>query len=155
MSGSQIAVAAVWLAFIASALYSGLSMGAATRTLQTNTGEPFPPPNVALIILSFGFIASSVGVFLARRVIRYGHSWKTRWIDWAWGQGTWETIVVRLRPVALLMVTASITGFVGLISTYTNSQSWTAYVNSAFALSVGVGLIIAYCLSRRFPPALF
>jgi hypothetical protein len=154
MSSSQIVVAAVWLACIANALYSGLSMGTATRTLQTDTGEPFPPLNVALIILSFGFIASCAGVFFARRVIRYGHSWSTGLIDWAWGPGTWETIVVRLRPVALMIVTASIIGVLGLISTYTNSQSWTAYVNSAFALSVGVGLFIAYCLSRRFPPTL-
>src|SRR5436305_2035920 len=154
MSGSQIAVAVVWLAFIASALSSGLSIGAGTPTLRATTGEAFPPPNVALIILSFGFIASSGGVFLVRRVIRYGHSWATRLVDWGWGEGSWEAIVVRLKPVALLMVTASINGIVGLISTYMNSQSWTAYVNSAFALSVGIGLTVAYCLSRRFPPTL-
>src|SRR5262249_12317883 len=123
-------------------------------TLRTNVGGSFPPPNVALIILSFGFIASSGGVFLARRAIRHGHSWATRLIDWMWGHGAWEAIVVRLKPVALLIVTASIAGVVGLISTYMGSQSWPAYVSSAFALSLALGLTVAYCLSRRFPPTL-
>src|SRR5437588_529442 len=118
MSGSQIVVAAVWLAFIGGALSSGLSIGTGTPELRSTTGEAFPPPNVALIILSFGFIASSGGVFLVRRVIRYGHSWATRLIDWGWGEGAWEAIVVRLKPIALLMISASISGIVGLISTY-------------------------------------
>jgi hypothetical protein len=115
MSGSQIAVVVVWLAFIASALSSGLSMGTAPP-LRANGGLPFPPPNVALIILTFGFVASSGGVFLFRRVIRYGHSWTARLVDWAWGGGTWEAIIVRLKPVLLLIVTASIVGVVGSIA---------------------------------------
>ena len=121
---------------------------------MANDAEPFPPLNVALVIWSFGFIASSGGVFLARRIIRYGHTWASRFIDRVWGEGTWEAFVVRLRPVALMIVTASIAGVVGLFSTYMNSQSWTAYVNSAFALSVGIGLTVAYCFSRRYPPTL-
>src|SRR5437868_10750309 len=117
MSGSQIAVAVVWFWFIAGALSSGLSMGTATM-LRTSTGEPFPPLNVALVIWSFGFVASSGGVFLARRIIRYGHTWASRSIDRVWGEGTWEAFVVRLRPIALMIVTASIVGVVGLFSTY-------------------------------------
>jgi UDP-N-acetylglucosamine:LPS N-acetylglucosamine transferase len=152
MSGGQIAVVGVWLAFIATALSSGLSMGTASP-LRPDGGEPFPPPNIALILLSFGFVASS-GVFLLRRVISYSHSWAARFIDWAWGAGTWEAIILRLKPVLLLIVGSYIAGVVGTISTYMNSQSWTAYVNSAFGLSVALGLTFAYCISRRFPPTL-
>jgi hypothetical protein len=154
MPGSQIAVIVVWLAYIAGALSNGISMGT-EPPWPADGGEPFPPPNIALILLSFGFVVSSLGVFLLRRVIRYGHTWATRLVDWAWGEGTWEAMIVRLKPVSLLIVTTSINGVVGSISTYLNSQSWTAYVNSALALSLALGLTVAYCLSRRFPPTLF
>jgi hypothetical protein len=154
MPGSQIAVVVVWLAYIAGALLNGISMGT-EPPWTAGGGEPFPSPNIALILFSFFFVVSSLGVFLLRRVIRYGHTWVTRLIDWAWGDGTWEAMIVRLKPISLMIVTTFIGGIVGLISTYLNSQSWTAYVNSAFALSLALGLTIAYCLSRRFPPRLF
>jgi hypothetical protein len=154
MSGSKIAVAAVWFVVVASALHAGLSMGTVS-TMHSGTGEPFPPPNAAIGIVCFGLMASSVGVFLIRRHIRFGHTWTTRLVDLIFGDGTWETVVVRLKPAALMIVATYIQGVVGLISTYANAQSWTSYVNSAFALSVGIGLTIAYGLSRRFPPLLF
>jgi hypothetical protein len=56
MPGSQIAVVVVWLAYIAGALSSGISMGTGPPW-HANGGEPFPPPNIALILLSFGFVA--------------------------------------------------------------------------------------------------
>jgi hypothetical protein len=83
------------------------------------------------------------------------NTWAARLVDWAWGGGTWEAMIVRLKPVLLMIVAASIGGVAGSISTYLNSQAWTAYVNSAFAFAFALGLSVAYCLSRRFPPTLY
>jgi hypothetical protein len=58
------------------------------------------------------------------------------------------------QTAALMIVTCCTVGIVGLASTYVGSQLWTAYVNSAFALVVGSGLLIAYSLSREYPPKL-
>jgi hypothetical protein len=98
MPASQIAVVVVWLAYVAGAVSSGISMGT-DSPWPADGGEPFPLPNMALIQLSFIFVASSAGAFLLRRIIRYGHTWATRLVDWAWGGGTWEAMIVRLKPV--------------------------------------------------------
>jgi len=36
-----------------------------------------------------------------------------------------------------------------------NAQNWTVYVNGAVMLSAGLGLLVAYSLSLRFPPRLY
>jgi hypothetical protein len=151
MKMGDIAVAVVWIFFLAGALSSGLKMGHAIG--PPGSRAPFPPVNTAIFLLLFFFIASSAGVFLLRR-IQFRGGWTARLIDRVWGQGTWATIVVRLKPIALMIVTCCTLGIVGLASTYVGSQSWTAYVNSAFALVVGSGLLIAYSLSRKYPPTL-
>ncbi len=147
----DIAVAVVWITFLAGALSSGLKMGHAIG--PPGSRAPFPPANVAIFLLLFFFIASSAGVFFFRRVLFRGN-WTARLIDRLWGQGTWATIVVRLKPTALMIVMCCTLGIVGLASTYAQSQSWTAYFNSAFALSVGFGLLVAFSLSRKYPPKL-
>jgi hypothetical protein len=146
-----IAVAVVWITFLAAAVSSGLKMGHAVGL--PGVCAPFPPTNAAIFILLFFFIASSAGVFCLRhRQFRMG--WTGRLIDRVWGQGTWATIIVRFKPMALMTVWCCTLGFVGLVSTYAGSQLRTAYVNSAFALSVGLGLAVAYSLSRKYPPTL-
>ena len=84
----------------------------------------------------------------------YDGRWLQDLIDWKWGTGTYVEFLVRLRPTALMTLTCLTIGIVGLASTYANDQNWTAYFNSAFALSCGLGLLIAYLLSYRFPPKL-
>lgn len=147
----DIAVAAVWTAFLARALSSGLAMGHATG--PPGSRAPFPPVNFAIFVLPFFFIASSAGVFFLRRVLFQG-DWTGRLIDRVWGQGTWAAAVVRLKPTALMIVTCCTIGIVGLASTFAQPQSWTGYFNSAFALSIGFGLLVAYSLSRKYPPKL-
>ena len=147
----DIAVAVVWITFLAGTLSSGLEMG---HTIgPPGSRAPFPPVNFALFALPFFFIASSAGVFFSRRVLFRG-GWTARLIDRVWGQGTWAAVVVRLKPTALVIVMCCTLGIVGLASTFAQSQSWTAYFNSAFALSIGFGLLVAYSLSRKYPPKL-
>jgi hypothetical protein len=147
----DIAVAVVWILFLAGALSSGPKMGHTTGPLGNHV--PFPPVNFAIFVLPFFFVAASAGVFFLRRVLFQGY-WTKQLIDRVWGQGAWAAVVADLKPTALMIVTCCALGIVGLASTYAQSQSWTAYFNSAFALSVGFGLLVAYSLSRKYPPKL-
>ena len=151
MTGN-IAVAAVWIVFLTGAISSGVKMGHAIAAPVNRA--PFPPVNTAVFLVVFFFVVTSAGVFVFRRALFQNRSWTARLIDKVWGQGAWTNILVRLKPTALMMVVCCTTGFLGLASTYVGSQSWTAYVNSAVALSMGLGLAISYSLSRKFPPAL-
>jgi len=76
-------------------------------------------------------------------------------VHWKWGVGTYREFLERLRPTVLLMLATLICGVVGLVSTYANEQNWYAYFGSAFSLTIGLGLLVAYCLSWRFPPRLY
>jgi len=133
-SMQKLIIALVWLLFIGGALRNGISAGSAAATLHTKTGEIFPPLNVALVIFCFMFLVGS-GVFFTRYKIRYA-------------------VIVRIKPVALLIVSAFTWGISGLFTTFMGSRSWTAYVNSGAVIALGSGLTVAYLLSRKFPPEL-
>jgi hypothetical protein len=147
----DIAAAVVWITFLAGAVSSGLKMGHAVG--PTGSRAPFPPANTAIFLLLFFFVASSAGVFFLRRAV-FPRGWTGRLTDRVWGEGTWATIVVRLKPTALMIVMCCTIGIIGLASTYAQSKAWTGYFNSAFALSIGLGLAVAYSLSRKYPPTL-
>jgi xanthosine utilization system XapX-like protein len=147
----DIAVAVIWIAFLAGAISAGIKVGYAMSSLGSSA--PFPPANVAIFMLLFFFVGSSAGTFFMRRN-QLRTSWTGRLIDKVWGQGTSTTIIVRLKPIALMMASCCTCGFVDLASTHAGVRSWTAYFNSAFALSVGSGLVVAYLLSRKYPPTL-
>ena len=146
----DIIAALVWIIFLAGAVSSGLKMGHANVTHLSGTGVPFPPPKAAIFLVIFFFVTCSTVPFLLRR--RQFQTWTGRLIDRIFGQGTCATVVARLKPIGLMASWACTVGFVGFASTHAGSQSWTAYVNSAVALSMGLGLAVAYALSRRFPP---
>lgn len=148
----DIIILAVWTAVLAGALSSGLVIGHTTGPAGSQV--PFPPVAAGIFILIFFFLASSGGVFFLRRRIFLGGGWTTRLIDHVWGQGTWMTFVVRLRPTALMIAMCFTLGLVGFAPTYMRSQSRTAYFNCTFALTVGFGLFVAHSLSRKYPPRL-
>lgn len=142
-------VALVWIVFLAGAVSSGFKIGHATG-LPANHA-PFPPVNVAIFMVFFFFVATSAGPLLLRR---RQSRWTGRLLDRVWGQGTSAAVIARVKPIALMACCCCTFGVVGLASTYAVSQSWTAYANSAVALSMGLGLAVAYSLSRKYPPTL-
>jgi hypothetical protein len=137
----------VWIVFLAAALASGIANGSVERALW-----PFPPMGFAILSVVLFFV-SSAGVFLVRHALAHG-DWTALLMDRVWGQGTYATVVVRLRPTALTIVTCCTLGIVGLASTYLQSRASTSYLHSALALSFGLGLLVAYSLSRKYPPEL-
>jgi hypothetical protein len=141
--------------FLASALYKGFALG------RLGFSGAAPPPGVGAFMLLFFFLFASIVPLLARR---RGSFWGRpngtlglvgRWIEWKWGAGTCTAIAQRLKPFALFTLTALTFGITGLASTYANAQSWPTYFVSGFFLSCGLGLLVTYVLSLRFPPRFY
>jgi hypothetical protein len=148
----DIAIAVVWIVVLTGALSNGIKMGHAHN--PPGTVSPFPPVEFAYVALPLFFLLSSIGVFLMRHRL-FARGWIGYLVDWKWGAGTYQEYFERLRPTALMMLATLIIGVVGLASTYANEQNWYAYFGSAFALTCGLGLLVAYVLSWRFPPRLY
>ena len=149
MKPRHIAIAVVWIFYFASAFSAGIAIGHTTR--PPGTVAPFPPLEFAFIALPL-FFAFSAGVFFLRR--RIYHGWLQNLIDWKWGAGTYREFLIRFKSTLLAILTCLIVGTVGLASAYANERDWTAYFNSAFVLACGLGLLVAYVLSHKFPPKL-
>jgi hypothetical protein len=148
----DIAIAIVWIVVLADTFSKAIKIGHAHN--PPGTVAPFPPIEFAFVALPLFFLFSSIGVFFLRRR-QFEGGWMRHLVDWKWGAGTYREFLERFKPVALMMVAALIVGIVGLVSTYANDQNWYAYFGSAFSLTCGLGLLVAYFLSLRFPPRLY
>jgi cbb3-type cytochrome oxidase subunit 1 len=133
MKPRDIAIAVVWMVVLAIAFHNGIGIG--------HVHNPPPPIHIWIIAPPLFFIFVSIVVFRSRHR--------------PMGAGTSREFLERLRPAALFMVALLIIGVVGLASTYANGQSSSAYLGSAFFLSCGLGFLLAYVLSFRFPPRLY
>jgi hypothetical protein len=153
MKLKDVAVATVWIIVLAVTFSQGIVLG----HLQTppGTAAPFPPIKVWFVALPLLFIFSSTGTFLVNRLGHIPEGWLRYLIDRTWGPGACQEFLVRFRPRALMMLACLLFGVTGLVSTYTNAQNSGAYFVSAFFLSCGLGLLLAYFLSVRLPPRLY
>jgi hypothetical protein len=146
----DIIIAVVWVYFLATALYKGMMAGHVVDSPGVPSGGP---PAFTLAAWLFAFTVFAVGGFLGRGRPVFGE-WVQRWVDRKWGAGTYAAITMRLRPMALFMLTILTNGASGLLSNYGDAQGFT-YVTSTFSLSCGLGLLVAYLLSLRFPPRMY
>ncbi len=145
-------IAAVWIWFLASALYGGLASG------RSDILGPAPPPAAAIFIWLFFFLFASIVPFLRRgRADPWLGSLGLvgQWIDRRWGAGACTEAGQRFKPIALLGLSGLTLGITSLASNYAHAQSWPAYFGSGFFLASGLGLAVAYVLSLRFPPRLY
>jgi hypothetical protein len=103
-----------------------------------------PPVNLWFAVFLLSFVFSSVAPF-RRLFYSLGEGrWLGNLIDSKWGAGTYREFLKRLRPAALMMLFCLVVGIVGLAWAYANDQSSYAYFTSAFSLSIGLGLLLAY-----------
>jgi hypothetical protein len=115
-----------------------------------------PAPEAAPFIWLFFFVFASGASFLTRRRQHNAVGWPLdSLVDRIWGPGATTAFTTRVRPVRLMMLASLTFGTSGLASTYANAQAWGwAYFQSGFFLSVGLGLLVAYLFSLKFPPSL-
>jgi hypothetical protein len=152
----DVAIAIVWIFFLAQAFSGAIATGHAHP--PHGAVVPFPPIWFRFVALPLFFVLSSVGGFLSRRGLFYSLGegwWLGNLIDSKWGAGTYREFLKRLRPTVLMILACLILGVGGLVSTYVHEQDSYAYFGSAFALTCGLGLLHAYFLSLRFPPRLY
>src|SRR5258708_7056832 len=136
MKLGDIIIAAIWVYFLATALYGGLMAGHVADSVYV--GPPFAP-GFAWFLWLFTFTFFAVASFFQRGRLFFSGGWVQKWVDGRWGAGAHAAMTMRLRPVALFMLTALILGLTGLISNYANAQNWPVYVNSIAILSCGLG----------------
>lgn len=155
MKLKDVPVAIVWIYFLAQAFSVVIAIGHAHP--PRGAVQPFPPIWFRFVALPLFFVLSSLGPFLSRRHFMPWEKggWLGKVIDSKWGWGTYREFLKRLRPTVLMILVCLICGVGGLISTYVNEQDSYAYFGSAFALSCGLGLLLAYFLSLKFPPRLY
>jgi hypothetical protein len=134
----DIAIAVVWIFFLAVAFHHGITIGHIHN--PPGCATPCPPIHIWLIVPPFCLIVFSVGVLLFK-----DH----------FSGGIRTELHKRLRLTALIMVVLLIVGVVGLASTYANDQYSHTYFGATVSLSSGLGLLVAYFLSPRFPPRLY
>jgi hypothetical protein len=152
MKLGDIIIAVVWVYCLATALYGGLMAGRVADSLYV--GPPYAP-GFAWFLWLFSFTFFAAAGFFQRGRLVFGGGWLQKWVDGRWGAGAHAAMMMRLRPVALFMLTALTSGLTGLISNYANAQNWPVYVNHISFLSCGLGLLVAYLLSLRFPPRMY
>ena len=152
MKLGDIIIAAVWVYFLATALYRRLMAGHVADSVYV--GPPYYPGFARFLWLGIFTFFAIAGFFQRGRLV-LGGEWLQKWVDRRWGAGACAAMTMRLRPVALFMFTVLTAGLTGLISNYANAQNWPVYVNSIAFLSCGLGLLVAYLLSLRFPPRMY
>jgi hypothetical protein len=146
MSHMKLVILVVWIVFLASAFIQGLALPQAP-----DAPMPF---DIWLVILIVAFALFLLAPFLQRRTHMFEIGPLRNLVDGKWGAGTYAAFIAGLRPVLLFMLAGLILGGTGLISTYSTTQSASAYFHSGFFLSAGLGLLSAYLLSLVFPPEL-
>ena len=136
MKIGDVVIIAIWAVFLLDAVFQGL------RIPHGAFGPPPPWIHVAFAIFAFA------AAFFQRHPSRRERGW-FGFKFWS-GIETW--LKERLRVVSLMMVGSLLLGVTGLVTTYFSTKSSTAYSQSAFFISVGLGLLAAYLLSLRYPP---
>jgi hypothetical protein len=148
MRPSSIAIAAIWVLFLADAFRQGWQLPS-SELAQLFRFDTF---GQWMLALPFAFFV--IAAFLQRHKLQFTSPFLTRFINERFGQGAYERFLSRLKPVALFMLACLALGGTGLITTHISNQTPGAYVLSGFFLSAGFGLLVAYLLSMKFPPRL-
>jgi hypothetical protein len=151
MKLGDLIIAVIWVCFLATAFYGGFESGHVVNLLSVT---PPPPPTFAWAFGLFIFTFFAIVGFFHRGPLLFG-AWGQTWVDRKWGAGTYVAAIMRLRPVALFMLTVLIRGVTSLLSNYANPQSLWTVADGVFPLAFGLGLLVAYLLSLRFPPRMY
>lgn len=137
----------IWFASLAGAFRQGRDL-----PMSEIAQAPFPESS-SLIFMAFPFLFFLPAAFFQRHK-QLSIPLVTRAVDSKFGSGAYSRFVTRLKPVALFMSACFMNGLTGLVSTHIENQSSGAYTVSGTFISAGLGLLLAYILSMKFPPRL-
>lgn len=146
MKISNFLIVIIWLFFLRDAYLQG-------RNIPTTTLLENAPTETVILILTLPFLFFlTAGFFQRKSLIEI--PMLTKYIDKKYGNGTFQAFVSKLRPITLFTLGCLLLGITGLVSTYLSTKNPSGYLVGGFFISGGIGLLIAFLLSIRFPPRL-
>jgi hypothetical protein len=147
MKASSIAIALIWVIFLFDAFRQGREVPVSAVAQQIRLDW------FGQVALFLPFVFFLFAAFFQRHK-QFSYPLVTRAVDGKLGPGTFAGFISRLRPVTLFMLACLTLGTTGLLSTYLTTQEIGGYIVSGFFTSAGLGLLVAYLLSIKFPPKL-
>lgn len=136
-STSSLAIAGIWVTFI---------LNTVLNTPSDFQGFPIDLPMgmaviiVVMPIVFFAFMSffgpATSPFFLPPTLVT--------WIDARYGQHTFESFVVRLRPLLLFGLTGLLSGLIGLWQTYRNGGQYESYVFNGLWVSSGMAFVMTH-----------
>lgn len=147
---STALISIFWIYVLADAYLQGLEIPGLLATISVPEGA-LPWIVTSLIALFTGCLLVT---FSQRRRLMEDLPLVTRWVDSKFGEGTYMDFSRRLRPVAVATLSSSVLAISSLRATYATTKSLTGYLAGAAFSAIALGLLVAYLLSRRYPPKL-
>jgi hypothetical protein len=146
----NILIAGFWLYLIVDAYFQGTEVPLWVATID------LPDIPIWLVVVSLSVVfATCLGVtFCQRGNLVEDMPLIADAVNRRFGAGTYKNLNARLRPVSLSILSTFILAITALRATYESTRSLPAYLVGVLFLTISLGLLSAFLLSRRYPPEL-
>ena len=139
----------IWITLLAFSVVFGLNTPQ-TKIFSTETGNLSV---VTILMLTVGvFLFFSIAGFKQREKILSESRMSNRVINNVFGKDAAIVYRKTLRPTLLFMSVLLVWGVTGLIATFKTTQGSSAYLAAGMMLSGGLGILVAFLLSTKYPP---
>lgn len=146
----RVIVIAIWCYLLLDAYHQGMALPG----LITALSAPALPISLMVIIVAALFTAAAWMTFRQRHRLIENVPLITPFLDRRFGEGTYRDLNRSFKPVAISIAAGLVLSVSGLRATHASTGDASAYFLGAAFLAVALGLLVAYLLSRRYPPAL-
>lgn len=146
----DVLIAIFWLFLLSDAFFQGREL----PHLLNGIDLPELPIFVSIVTILLLASLTSILTFWQRKNIMEEMPLFSTMVDRIFGTGAYSRITHRLRPVCASILSSLILATVGLYTTYEGSQDRWSYAICLGFLVFAIFMLIAYLVSKRFPPAL-
>ena len=134
-------IAALWIWTVAVALWDGLWR-------QPDLAAPQFPVNALPIIVALPVVVFGLAAIFAKQSPFYAPM-VARWIDARTGAGSYESFLVRLKPLLMFATGAFLSSGIAMLRAMSRAAPGEAYVEPSFFLSAAAALATMHLILRR------
>lgn len=150
MNWRNLLVAAIWAYLLLDSYHQGMALPGLIAELPL----PELPFSLMAVVLVLLLPVAAWLTFSQRQRLIEDLPLITAFLDRRFGEGTYRDLNRRFKPVAISIAAGLVLSVSGLRATHASTGDASAYFFSAVFLTVALGLLGAYLLSRRYPPVL-